>query len=54
MCNQADHRLASGLSEHEVEMFVTAVIAMTEPVRIHFFGDRSFAMPEMKWCWKQR
>jgi putative PIN family toxin of toxin-antitoxin system len=36
VCNQAEHRLASGLSDHEVEIFVTAVIAMAEPVRIHF------------------
>jgi putative PIN family toxin of toxin-antitoxin system len=36
VCNQAEHRLASGLSDQDVEVFVTAVIAMAEPVRIHF------------------
>jgi putative PIN family toxin of toxin-antitoxin system len=36
VCRQAEHRLASGLSDQEVETFVTAVIAMAEPVKIHF------------------
>jgi putative PIN family toxin of toxin-antitoxin system len=35
-CRQAEHRLASGLSEQEVEIFLNAVIAMAEPVEIHF------------------
>lgn len=36
VCNQPEHQLASGLSGQEIEKFVTAVIAMAEPVRIHF------------------
>ena len=36
VCSRAEHRLAAGLSEHEVKVFVTAVIAMAEPVFIHF------------------
>ncbi len=36
VCRQAEHRLASGLTAREVETFVTAVIAMAEPVKIHF------------------
>ena len=36
VCSRAEHRLAAGLSEHEVEVFVTAVIAMAEPVFTHF------------------
>jgi predicted nucleic acid-binding protein len=36
VCRQAEHRLASGLTAQEVETFVTAVIAMAEPVKIHF------------------
>ena len=36
VCSRAEHRLAAGLSEREVEVFVTAVIAMAEPVFIHF------------------
>lgn len=36
VCFQAEHRLASGLSEEEVEIFLTAVIAMAEPVTTHF------------------
>jgi len=35
-CFQAEHRLVSGLSEEEVEIFLTAVIAMAEPVATHF------------------
>ncbi|HEY2485947.1 MAG TPA: putative toxin-antitoxin system toxin component, PIN family [Candidatus Binataceae bacterium] len=36
VCFQAEHRLASGLSEEEVDIFLTAVIAMAEPVATHF------------------
>jgi putative PIN family toxin of toxin-antitoxin system len=34
--SRAEHRLAAGLSEDEVRIFVTAVVAMAEPVRTHF------------------
>src|SRR2546422_3979666 len=36
ICCKAEHRLAAGLSESEVEIFVEAVIAMAEPVQTHF------------------
>jgi putative PIN family toxin of toxin-antitoxin system len=36
VCCRAEHRLASGLSAHQVEVFPDAVIAMAEPVDIHF------------------
>jgi putative PIN family toxin of toxin-antitoxin system len=36
VCSRAEHRLAAGLSEHELEIFITAVIAMAEPVFTHF------------------
>ncbi len=36
VCREAEHRLASGLSDREVETFVTAVIALAEPVVPHF------------------
>jgi putative PIN family toxin of toxin-antitoxin system len=35
-CQQADHRLAAGLTQRQVDIFVTAVIAMAEPVETHF------------------
>ena len=35
ICHIADHRLAAGLSERQVDIFVTAVIAMAEPVETH-------------------
>jgi putative PIN family toxin of toxin-antitoxin system len=36
VCSKAEHRLAAGLSEKEADMFVTAVVAMAEPVKTHF------------------
>ncbi|MBV8359230.1 MAG: putative toxin-antitoxin system toxin component, PIN family [Deltaproteobacteria bacterium] len=36
ICHQAEHLLASGLADQEVEIFVTAVIAIAEPAKIHF------------------
>ena len=36
ICSEAEHRLAAGLSESEVEIFVDAVVAMAEPVETHF------------------
>ena len=36
VCRRADQRLAAGLSERQVDVFVNAVIAMAEPVETHF------------------
>jgi putative PIN family toxin of toxin-antitoxin system len=36
LCSKAEHRLAGGLSEPEADIFVTAVIAMAEPVETRF------------------
>jgi len=36
VCSEAEHRLAAGLSEREVEIFLDAVVAMAEPVKAHF------------------
>jgi putative PIN family toxin of toxin-antitoxin system len=36
ICTEAEHRLAAGLSEREVEIFLDAVVAMAEPVETHF------------------
>lgn len=36
ICREAEHRLASGLSDQEVDVFLTAVIALAEPVETHF------------------
>lgn len=36
VCHRADHRLAAGLSEREVQIFLDAVIAMAQPVETHF------------------
>ncbi len=36
ICSEAEHRLAAGLNEREVGIFVDAVVAMAEPVKTHF------------------
>lgn len=35
-CRLPEHRLASGLDQEEVDVFVTAVIALAEPVENYF------------------
>lgn len=35
-CSRAEHVLASGLSAHQVSLFLDAVVAMAEPVETHF------------------
>jgi len=35
-CCRAEHVMAAGLTAHEVEIFVDAVLAMVEPVESHF------------------
>ena len=36
VCCRAEHGVAAGLSDREVEIFLTAVVALTEPVNTHF------------------
>ena len=36
VCQKGDHRLDAGLSQAQVDIFLTAVIAMAEPVETHF------------------
>ena len=36
VCRQRQHRLAAALSDKEVTTFLDAVIAMAEPVEMHF------------------
>jgi predicted nucleic acid-binding protein len=36
ICSEGEYRLAAGLGEREVEIFVDAVVAMAEPVKTHF------------------
>ncbi len=36
VCGEAEQRLAAGLSEREADVFLTAPIAMAEPVDTHF------------------
>src|SRR5258708_38573718 len=36
ICSEAEHRLAAGLSEREVEIFLDAGVATAEPVKTHF------------------
>ena len=36
VCRRPEHRAESGLSDHQVEIFLDAIIAMGEPVPTHF------------------
>lgn len=36
VCRRLEHRLAAGLSEDQVNVFVDAIIALAEPVTMHF------------------
>lgn len=36
VCVRPEHQLAAGLSEQEVRIFVDVVIAIAEPVKIHY------------------
>ena len=36
VCHEPEHQIAAGLSPEEVNQFVTAVIALAEPVTIHY------------------
>ena len=36
VCLRPEHQLAAGLSEQEVRIFLDAVIAIAEPVKIHY------------------
>jgi len=36
VCSKNEHRLAAGLSERQVDIFLDAVIAMAVPVETHF------------------
>lgn len=36
ICRTAEHRIAAGLGERQVDVYVTAIIAMAEPVKTHF------------------
>jgi putative PIN family toxin of toxin-antitoxin system len=36
ICRRAEHRMAAGLSDRQVRVFLDALIAMAEPVTTHF------------------
>ncbi len=36
VCGRPEHRMEAGLSDRQVEVFLSAVIAMAEPVYTHF------------------
>jgi len=36
VCVRPEHQLAAGLSEQEVRIFLDAVVAIAEPVKIHY------------------
>lgn len=36
VCSRPEHRLAAGLSEDDVIVFVDTIVALAEPVKMHF------------------
>jgi len=36
VCSRTEHRVVSGMSEEDVDVFLTALIALAEPVETHF------------------
>jgi putative PIN family toxin of toxin-antitoxin system len=36
VCSRPEHRLGAGLSEHQVNVFVDAIVALAEPIPVHF------------------
>jgi putative PIN family toxin of toxin-antitoxin system len=36
VCHSKEHRVAAGLSKQQIDIFVDAVIAMSQPVETHF------------------
>jgi len=36
VCTKAEHRIAAGLSEEEVGIFLDAMVALAEPVKTHY------------------
>lgn len=46
LCKRAEHRLASGLSERQADQFVTAVVAMAEPVETHYLWRPQLRDPD--------
>jgi putative PIN family toxin of toxin-antitoxin system len=46
VCRLPEHRLAAGLSEWDVDVFVTAIIALAEPVETHFIWRPQLRDPD--------
>ena len=46
VCSRAEHRLAAGLSDREVSVFLTAVVALAEPVTTHFLWRPQLRDPD--------
>ncbi len=45
ICSELEHRLAAGLREREVEIFLDAMLAMAEPVETHFLWQPQLRNP---------
>jgi putative PIN family toxin of toxin-antitoxin system len=46
VCCKAEHRIAFGLSDGEVDIFLTALIALAEPVETHFLWRPQLRDPD--------
>jgi predicted nucleic acid-binding protein len=50
LCRRAEHITASGLTAAETEIFLTAVVAIAEPVRSHFRWRPQLRDPDDELC----
>jgi predicted nucleic acid-binding protein len=46
ICKRTEHLVAAGLSSADVEIFITAVVAMVEPVESHFMWRPQLRDPD--------
>ena len=46
VCRRTEHRLDAGLSVREVGIFLDGIVAMGEPLPVHFFVAAAVTRPE--------
>ena len=52
ICTLAEHRLASGLSASEADIYVDGLIGLAEPVRAFFRWRPQLRDPATNWFWR--
>ena len=54
VCSEPAQRVASGLSQEDVQTVVSAICGAAEPSSRDSCGDHSFETRRTKWCWRRR